>query len=160
MRTKMKADEFKFKPARTWLGGQATERIEGWQTKIYEASGRMNAVTTHKVPHKPSSGQLVWGGSAQALQVAGWGSSWYAAWGLWLMQTLGGSAALMPCHLHQAVLPALLSAMGTWCSCKPHLIAAKQLWHSLPACCACLHTLIPCWLGRAEGDRAGARGHV
>ena len=47
-RTKMKADEFKFKPARTWLGGQATERIEGWQTRIYEASGRMNAMTTHK----------------------------------------------------------------------------------------------------------------
>ena len=48
-KTKMKADEFKFKPTRTWLGSLATEKIEGWQTKIYEASGRMNAITTHKV---------------------------------------------------------------------------------------------------------------
>ena len=49
VRTKMKAEDFKFKPARTWLGGQATEKIEGWPTRIYEASGKMNAVTTFKV---------------------------------------------------------------------------------------------------------------
>ena len=48
-KTKMKASEFRFKPVKGWLGGDQTEKIEGWNTKVYEATGKMNAVTTTKV---------------------------------------------------------------------------------------------------------------
>lgn len=48
-KTKMKATEFRFKPVRGWLGGEQTETIEGWHTKVYEATGKMQAVTTTKV---------------------------------------------------------------------------------------------------------------
>ena len=48
-KTKMKASEFRFKPVKGWLGGEQTETIEGWKTKVYEATGKMNAVTTTKV---------------------------------------------------------------------------------------------------------------
>ena len=54
IKTKMKAEDFKFKPARGWLGGQSSEKIEGWSTKIYEASGKMNAITTYKVKPRHS----------------------------------------------------------------------------------------------------------
>lgn len=36
---------FRFKPIKGWLGGDQTEKIEGWSTKVYEASGKMMAVT-------------------------------------------------------------------------------------------------------------------
>ena len=48
-RTKVKASEFRFKPVRGWLGGEQTETIEGWKTKVFEATGKMHAVTTTKV---------------------------------------------------------------------------------------------------------------
>lgn len=48
-KTKMKASEFRFKPVRGWLGGEQAETIEGWKTKVFEANGKLNSVTTHKV---------------------------------------------------------------------------------------------------------------
>ena len=48
-RTKMKASDFRFARVRTWLGGDATERIEGWKTYVYEAAGKMKAVNITKV---------------------------------------------------------------------------------------------------------------
>ena len=48
-RAKMKASEFRFTRVRSWLGGDATERIEGWKTYVYEAAGKMKAVNITKV---------------------------------------------------------------------------------------------------------------
>ena len=48
-KTKMKASEFRFKPVKTWFGGEQTEKIEGWKTYVYEAAGKMKAVTITKV---------------------------------------------------------------------------------------------------------------
>ncbi len=48
-RTKMKASDFRFTRVKGWLGGDQTERIEGWKTFIYEAAGKMKAVNTTKV---------------------------------------------------------------------------------------------------------------
>lgn len=50
-KTKLKASEFHFKVQRSWFGGEATEKIEGWKTRIFEAAGKMVAVTTNKVIH-------------------------------------------------------------------------------------------------------------
>ncbi|CAL8467988.1 g7526 [Coccomyxa elongata] len=49
-KTKMKASEFRFKPVKTWFGGDQTEKIEGWKTYVYEAAGKMKAVTITKAP--------------------------------------------------------------------------------------------------------------
>lgn len=38
----------RFKPVKGWLGGVLSEKIEGWNTKVYEASGKMVAVTCLK----------------------------------------------------------------------------------------------------------------
>ena len=48
-KTKMRASEFHFKVQKSWFGGDVTEKIEGWRTKIYEAAGKMVAVTINKV---------------------------------------------------------------------------------------------------------------
>lgn len=48
-KTKMKASDFKFTRVKTWLGGDQTERIEGWKTYVYEAAGKMKAVNITKV---------------------------------------------------------------------------------------------------------------
>lgn len=34
---------------RSWLGGEATERIEEWRTVVYEAAGVVKAVSVEKV---------------------------------------------------------------------------------------------------------------
>eukprot|EP00803_Ostreobium_quekettii_P004166 evm.model.scf_1272.2 EVM.evm.TU.scf_1272.2 scf_1272:8841-12435(-) len=47
-RTKLRAVDFRFKPVKGWLGGVLSEKIEGWNTKVYEASGKMVAVTCLK----------------------------------------------------------------------------------------------------------------
>ena len=55
-RTKMRASEFRFKVVKTWLGNESTERIEGWKTRIFEAAGKMAAVTVNKArPHHASA---------------------------------------------------------------------------------------------------------
>ena len=48
-KTKMKASDFRFTRVKGWLGGDQTERIDGWRTYIYEAAGKMKAVNTTKV---------------------------------------------------------------------------------------------------------------
>lgn len=48
-KTKFRPSDFHFKPVRGWLGGDSTERIEGWKTRVYEATGKMVAVTISKV---------------------------------------------------------------------------------------------------------------
>lgn len=50
-RTKMKASEFRFKVAKSWFGYDQSEKIEGWRTRIYEAAGKMVAITITKVRH-------------------------------------------------------------------------------------------------------------
>jgi hypothetical protein len=48
-KTKMKASDFRFTRVKGWLGGDQTERIEGWKTYLYEAAGKMKAVNITKV---------------------------------------------------------------------------------------------------------------
>lgn len=48
-KTKMKASEFHFKVQKSWFGGDVTEKIEGWRTRIFEAAGKMMAITINKV---------------------------------------------------------------------------------------------------------------
>ncbi len=55
-KTKMRASEFHFKVQKSWFGGDVTEKIEGWRTKIYEAAGKMVAVTINKVTAYPLQG--------------------------------------------------------------------------------------------------------
>ena len=52
-RTKMKASDFRFGRVKGWMGGDATERIEGWKTYVYEAAGRMKTVNIVKVDLLP-----------------------------------------------------------------------------------------------------------
>lgn len=52
-KTKMRTSEKYFKPVKTWFGYDSTEKIEGWKTKIFEASGKMMAITITKVFHSP-----------------------------------------------------------------------------------------------------------
>ena len=40
---------------RSWLGGEATERIEEWRTVVYEAAGVVKAISVEKVrSHLPA----------------------------------------------------------------------------------------------------------
>ncbi|PRW33819.1 Ankyrin repeat domain-containing 13C isoform B [Chlorella sorokiniana] len=39
-----------FQPVKTWLGRQATEKVEGWDCEVYEASGSLVAATWQKAP--------------------------------------------------------------------------------------------------------------
>lgn len=39
---------FKFAPLRGWLGGELRERVDGWDTAVYEAAGKLVGVTTAK----------------------------------------------------------------------------------------------------------------
>eukprot|EP00884_Botryococcus_braunii_P006876 jgi/Botrbrau1/1618/Bobra.0185s0033.1 len=48
VKTKLKSSEFRFLPVKGWLGGEATERIEGWRTRLYEATGKMKTVSIEK----------------------------------------------------------------------------------------------------------------
>lgn len=49
---KIKTSEFKFAPVSGWLTKEVTEKVDGWDTKVYEASGGMVAVTKYKAPCK------------------------------------------------------------------------------------------------------------
>lgn len=49
--TKMRACEFKFLPAKGWFGSDLTEKVEGWQTKVFEAAGKMVMVRRLKTPY-------------------------------------------------------------------------------------------------------------
>ena len=44
---------------RSWLGGDATERIEEWRTVVYEAAGVVKAISVEKArTHVPQVEQL------------------------------------------------------------------------------------------------------
>ncbi|WIA08298.1 hypothetical protein OEZ85_007741 [Tetradesmus obliquus] len=45
---RMKPRQFKFTPVRGWLGGALTEKVEGWKCAVYEAAGKLLAVSTSK----------------------------------------------------------------------------------------------------------------
>lgn len=47
---------YRFKPLKGWLTSELTEKIEGWNTKVYEASGKMIAVTHIKSDWQIPSG--------------------------------------------------------------------------------------------------------
>ena len=36
MKTKVKSSDFRFKPVRGWLGGDLTEMVGGWKTRVFE----------------------------------------------------------------------------------------------------------------------------
>ena len=38
---KLKTEEVNFRPVKGWLGGNKREKVEGWQTEVWEASGLM-----------------------------------------------------------------------------------------------------------------------
>ena len=35
-KTKVKTSDFRFKPVKGWLGGEVTEKMAGWRTRVYE----------------------------------------------------------------------------------------------------------------------------
>jgi len=47
---------FSFKPVKGWISSQLTEKIGDWNTKVYEASGKMVAVTRLKSSFRLPSG--------------------------------------------------------------------------------------------------------
>eukprot|EP01025_Chloroclados_australasicus_P011006 TRINITY_DN1476_c0_g1_i4.p2 TRINITY_DN1476_c0_g1~~TRINITY_DN1476_c0_g1_i4.p2 ORF type:complete len:641 (-),score=64.94 TRINITY_DN1476_c0_g1_i4:470-2161(-) len=47
-KTKLKSSEFRFKPVKGWFTNQLEENIGGWNTMVYEAVGKLIAVTTLK----------------------------------------------------------------------------------------------------------------
>lgn len=49
-KTKMKTSDFHIKPARTLFGKESTEKVSGWRTRVYEATGKLVAVTKAKAP--------------------------------------------------------------------------------------------------------------
>ena len=46
-KTKVKTSDFRFKPAKGWLGGEVTEKLGGWKTRVYEVS---NQHAPHIIP--------------------------------------------------------------------------------------------------------------
>ena len=56
-KTKMKLSDFHFKPAKTLFGKASTEKVAGWRTHIYEATGKLVAVTTAKATVVRCSGR-------------------------------------------------------------------------------------------------------
>ena len=36
LKSKIKSSEFRFKPVKGWLGGDATEKVGGWKTRVFE----------------------------------------------------------------------------------------------------------------------------
>ena len=37
-KTKVKTSDFRFKPVKGWLGGEVTEKLGGWKTRVFEVS--------------------------------------------------------------------------------------------------------------------------
>lgn len=37
-KSKIKSSEFRFKPVKGWLGGNSTEKVGGWKTRVFEVS--------------------------------------------------------------------------------------------------------------------------
>eukprot|EP01026_Neomeris_dumetosa_P074137 TRINITY_DN7693_c0_g1_i12.p1 TRINITY_DN7693_c0_g1~~TRINITY_DN7693_c0_g1_i12.p1 ORF type:complete len:562 (-),score=88.43 TRINITY_DN7693_c0_g1_i12:574-2259(-) len=47
-KTKLKSSEFKFLPVKGWFTNELEEKVAGWNTVVYEAVGKLIAVTTLK----------------------------------------------------------------------------------------------------------------
>lgn len=47
-KTKVKTSDFHFKPAKTLFGNESTEKVSGWKTRVYEATGKLIAVSITK----------------------------------------------------------------------------------------------------------------
>ncbi|GAB4821203.1 hypothetical protein N2152v2_008249 [Parachlorella kessleri] len=47
-KVKWKTSELSFQQGKTWLGRPATEKVEGWNTQVYECTGKLVAVAHHK----------------------------------------------------------------------------------------------------------------
>jgi hypothetical protein len=43
---RLKPRNFKFAPLKGWLGGDMTEKVEGWKCTVYEAAGKVRATAT------------------------------------------------------------------------------------------------------------------
>lgn len=52
-KTKVDTQDFRLKPQKTLFGYDATEKVEGWLCRIFEANGRMTAMEHMKVPACP-----------------------------------------------------------------------------------------------------------
>ncbi|GLC40853.1 hypothetical protein PLESTB_000015800 [Pleodorina starrii] len=48
---KVRSVDFRFKPVAGWLTKEVREKVEGWNCKLYEAAGRLVAVTHYKMPY-------------------------------------------------------------------------------------------------------------
>ncbi|KAG2426558.1 hypothetical protein HXX76_011783 [Chlamydomonas incerta] len=48
---KLKSVDFRFKPVAGWLSKEVREKVEGWNTRLYEAAGRMVAISRYKMPY-------------------------------------------------------------------------------------------------------------
>ena len=48
-KTKFETQDFRLKPQKTLFGYDATEKVEGWTCRIFEANGRMTAMEHLKV---------------------------------------------------------------------------------------------------------------
>ncbi len=53
-KTKVETQDFRFKAQKTLFGYDATEKVEGWVCRIFEANGRMTAMEHLKVKMPPS----------------------------------------------------------------------------------------------------------
>jgi hypothetical protein len=42
---RLKPRNFKFAPLKGWLGGDMTEKVEGWKCTVYEAAGKVRPTT-------------------------------------------------------------------------------------------------------------------
>jgi hypothetical protein len=38
---RLKPRNFRFAPLKSWLGGDLTEKVEGWKCVVYEATGKV-----------------------------------------------------------------------------------------------------------------------
>ncbi|GFR49346.1 hypothetical protein Agub_g11366, partial [Astrephomene gubernaculifera] len=48
---KLRSDGFRFKPVSGWLSREVWEKVEGWRCRLYEAAGRLVAVSQYKMPY-------------------------------------------------------------------------------------------------------------
>ncbi|KAG2484521.1 hypothetical protein HYH03_016661 [Edaphochlamys debaryana] len=48
---KLKSVDFRFKPVAGWLTKEVREKVEGWNCKLYEAAGRLIAISRYKMPY-------------------------------------------------------------------------------------------------------------
>ncbi|EFJ45875.1 hypothetical protein VOLCADRAFT_93717 [Volvox carteri f. nagariensis] len=50
-RKKLRSVDFRFKPVSGWLTKEVWEKVEGWNCRLYEAAGRLVAVSYYKMPY-------------------------------------------------------------------------------------------------------------